>query len=256
MKLISWNVNGLRSAEKKLLELVQTEQPDILMLQEIRAHPNQLSFFLKFIPHYQVEFNPSGRAGYGGTALYFKEDLPLEGLTTDPGPSILGQGGRTIFSRLGNLTLLNFYIPNGNRGPQRLQFKLDFCRQISALVQKLLGQNRTIIIGGDFNIAHTPLDVFSPGDKGAGSGFLEVERQWFDSLLKLGLVDTFRLFEREGGHYTWWHLRDPTREKNLGWRFDYFLVSQNAIPHVQKAEIMKDFFGSDHCPITLEIRTP
>lgn len=253
MKIISWNVNGLRSAEKEFLELITTEQPDMMMLQEVRAHPNQLSFFLKLLPNYKVEFNHSDRAGYGGTAFYFKENLPLEQVSSVVGNKVLDVEGRTILCQLKNLSVLNFYVPNGNSGEERLRLKLDFCRHISGYVEGLLSRNQSVIIGGDFNVAHTKLDVYSPEEKGASSGFLEVERYWFSNLLLLGFVDTFRMFEKEGGHYTWWHLRDPTREKNIGWRYDYFLVSQDLSQKVKKSEIMRDFFGSDHCPIKLEV---
>lgn len=253
MKLISWNVNGLRSAEKHFLKFISEESPDILMLQELRAHPDQLQFFLKFIPGYKVEFNPSERRGYSGTALYYKEEIPFDEVTSRTGNRILDSEGRTIVCTLGNLIIINFYTPNGTSSEERLKFKLKFYDAITDYLRELLKKKHSVIVGGDINVAHTELDLYAPKENKNRSGFLPVERDWFSDLLKLGFLDTFRMFEKSGGHYTWWHMRDPKRKKNRGWRFDYFLVSKDLKRKVKDAKILRDVLGSDHCPILLEV---
>ncbi|MBM3209221.1 exodeoxyribonuclease III [Candidatus Shapirobacteria bacterium] len=252
MKIVSWNVNGLRSAEEQFLKFIESEQPDLLLLQEVRAHPDQLSFFLKFVSHYKVEFNHSGRPGYGGTAVYYNESLSLDKLTDSVGDKILDSEGRSMLCELNGLSFFNFYVPNGNSGAERLNYKLSFYEAMRDYFKKQLEHNKPVIIGGDFNVAHTELDLFAP-ETSKNSGFLPEERKWFSDLLGIGLIDTFRMFERGGGHYTWWHLKDPKREKNQGWRYDYFLVSENLREKVKRSEILKNVFGSDHCPILLEI---
>ncbi len=252
MKIVSWNVNGLRSAEERFLRFIENERPDLLLLQEIRAHPNQLPFFLKLVPNYKVEFNHSGRAGYGGTAVYYKKVLSLDKLSSSTGNEILDSEGRSMFCKLKDLSILNFYVPNGNSSKERLDYKMDFYKSIKGYVIKLLKNNESVIIGGDLNVAHTELDLFAP-QTSRNSGFLPKERKWFSGLLEMGFLDSFRIFEKKGGHYTWWHLRDPKREKNMGWRYDYFLVSSDLKDGVKKSKILRGVFGSDHCPILLEI---
>lgn len=253
MKLVSWNVNGLRSAEEKFLDFLDKEQPDILLLQELRAEPNQLSMFLQNVTDYKVLFNPSGRPGYGGSALYYKEILPLENLTNKTRNPVLDSEGRTIQFSLRNTTVINFYVPNGNMNEERLQYKLNFYRMMTKYLQSLINQKYPVIIGADMNVAHTKIDLYSPKTSIRNSGFLPEERKLFDRLLEIGLIDTFRHLHPKGGYYTWWSFRDRTRKENHGWRYDYFLVSNNLVKRIKKAEILKDVFGSDHCPILLEI---
>jgi exodeoxyribonuclease-3 len=253
MKIVSWNVNSLRSAEEPFLKYLAADQPDILMVQELRAEPDQLSFFLRSIPGYEAIFNPSGRPGYAGTALYLKENISPEKLTTRTGNHVLDTEGRTIHFKQGNLQIFNFYTPNGNSGDQRLQFKLTFYEQMRQLSQILKMSGQSVIFGGDLNTAHTDLDVHNPQTAVRTSGFLPQERQAFSELLATGLADSFRLLEKGGGFYTWWNLADPTREQNRGWRYDYFLVSADLREKVKSVRHRKDVFGSDHCPIELEI---
>lgn len=253
MKLISWNVNGLRSAEKHFLQFINEESPDILMLQELRAHPDQLQFFLKFISGYKVEFNPSRKPGYSGTALYYKDEIPFDKVTSRTGNETLDSEGRTIVCKLGDLIIINFYTPNGTSSEERLKFKLKYYDAITDYLRGLLKKKCSAIVGGDINVAPTELDLYSPEKNKNHSGFLPVERDWFSELLQIGFIDTFRMFEKGGGHYTWWHMRDPRRVKNRGWRFDYFLVSKDLKKKVVKAKILRDVFGSDHCPIGLEV---
>lgn len=253
MKLVSWNVNSLRSAENKFLEFVGKEQPEVVMLQEVRAHPDQLSIFLQNIPGYKVCHNYSGKLGYGGTAIYYKSNLNPNLLTTKTGRKILDDEGRTMIWTTAEMAIVNFYVPNGNRNEERLKYKLRFCDEAVNLIKDLQRDYREVVIGGDFNVAPTELDLYSPKTNRKHSGFLQEERDWFETMLKMGFWDSFRLFNSGGGNYTWWHMRDPTRAKNNGWRFDYLLVSDSLKDKVKKAEILRNVFGSDHCPILVEL---
>jgi exodeoxyribonuclease III len=253
MKLFSWNVNSLRNAEARFLEFLDNHQPDMVMIQELRAFPDQLNFFLRQIPGYEALFNPCTRPGYSGTALYYKTDLALKEVTPLTGIQILDDEGRTIISKFNNTYIINFYTPNGSSREERLQYKLQFYQQAKIYIAGLLQQGNSVILGGDLNVAPTEIDLYSPAQNKNRSGFLPAERNWFADLEKLGMSDTFRMFEKGPGFYSWWHLRDPKREQNRGWRFDYFLVSDDIKEKVKSATILKDVYGSDHCPIGLEI---
>ena len=253
MKIVSWNVNSIRSKEDKFLEFMENFQPDILILQELRAMPENLSMFLRSILNYNVLFNPAKKPGYSGTAIYYKNSVNLNHLTNYLGIPILDDEGRTIIGGIDKITLVSLYTPNGNRNEERLKYKLNYYQEIFNYIKKLLNNGQEIILGGDLNVAHTELDLFDPNGNRNHSGFLIEERKWFNDLLDLGFYDTFRMFEKSGGHYSWWHMRDPERKNNNGWRFDYFLVSKNLVSKVRNARILRDVFGSDHCPILLEI---
>lgn len=253
MILTSWNVNSLRSTEKEFIKFIADYSPDVVMIQELRAHPDQLSFFLTNIAGYSSFFNDSGRPGYAGTALYYKSDSGVTDVTNKTGNDVLDSEGRTIVCQCNDTTIINFYTPNGNSSEERLVFKLQFYDEVGKYISKLLKEQTNIIIGGDLNVAATEKDLFDPVRSARFSAFLPQEREWFQSLLDVGFTDSFRMFEKEGGHYTWWHMKDPKRKKNKGWRFDYFLVSDALKPKVRRAEILKDVYGSDHCPILLEM---
>ena len=218
------------------MRFIQDYRPDVLLIQELRANPDQISFFLKSIQGYKYLFNDSGRPGYGGTAIYYKESIKPEDVTTTLDNDVLDAEGRTILIRLADLFIFNFYTPNGNSSKQRLEYKLKFYNEVTKVVTKLVGDNKLVVIGGDLNVAYTELDLFAPKTS-RNSGFLPEERKWFDDLLSFGFIDTFRIFVKDGGHYTWWHLKDPKRKKNLGWRYDYFLVSKDLRYNVKKVII-------------------
>jgi exodeoxyribonuclease-3 len=249
MKLYSWNVNSLRACEDQFLKFIKKYEPDIIGLQELRAHPDQLSFFLKSIQGYNSFFHDSGRPGYAGTALYYKDSLPVTEVTNDPGDPFLCAEGRVIKIQIKDLNIYNFYTPNGNSSEKRLKYKLKYYSHILALTEQSIERKEKVIIGGDLNVAHTQRDLYLKNPR--SSGFLPEERKWFSNMLKAGLTDSFRKFNKEGGNYTWWHFRDKERKLNNGWRFDYFLVSKNI--KIKGAGILKDVFGSDHCPIWVEI---
>lgn len=253
MVLISWNVNSLRSTENTFLNFIEEYSPDIVMVQELRAFTDQLSFFLKQIPGYKAFFNPSSRPGYSGTALYYKETLDLADITASLNNKILDSEGRVIYSKFNNVNIFNFYTPNGSSSNERLDFKLKYYKEMLNFFKILIKGKQSIVVGGDLNVAPTSKDLYDPKGNRNHSGFLPAEKSWFKKLKKIGFIDTFRMFNTSGGNYTWWHFRDPKREKNHGWRFDYFLVSKDLKPKVVNADLLKTVFGSDHCPILLEI---
>lgn len=251
MKIYSWNVNSLRSCENKFLQFVKDYQPDIVGIQELRANPNQLSFFLRYLDGYTSIFNDSGRPGYAGTAVYYKNPLDIKEVSNTIGNEILETEGRIIKIVIGDITYFNFYTPNGSASDDRLKFKLMYYSEILKLVKPMIKNGEKVIVGGDLNVGHTHDDMYLKDCK--ASGFLPEERKWFDDILDIGMVDSFRMFQKGNGYYTWWHMRDPKREKNNGWRFDYFLISDNLKDRVKSAGILKDVYGSDHCPISVEI---
>lgn len=253
MKLVSWNVNGLRSAEDPFLAFVAEHQPDVLMLQEVRAFPEQLSIFVQAIPGYSVVFHPAEKAGYSGTAIYYKDSAPLEDVRRLKENPTLDAEGRTLVAHIGKTSIINSYSPNGTSGEVRLSFKLNFYEELTRYIQHLRTAGREVILGGDLNVAHTERDLYDPRSNMNHSGFLQAERAWIDNLLQNGFYDSFRLFQEEAGHYSWWHMRDPKRLANRGWRFDYFLVSEGLRDKVTGASILKDIYGSDHAPILLEV---
>ena len=251
MKIYSWNVNSLRNCENKFLQFLDKYQPDIIGLQELRAHPDQLSFFLKGVNGYDALFNDSGRPGYAGTAMYYKTVLNIENISKSLNNKILDKEGRMIFLKVNDYYVFNFYTPNGNMNDERLAYKQSYYNEILKLAKKLKKENKKVIIIGDLNVAHTPLDLFYK--QARTSGYLPQERDWFSNMLKAGYIDTFRMFNKEGDNYSWWNLRDPMRLQNQGWRFDYILVSENIKDEVKAAGISKEVFGSDHCPVWVEI---
>jgi exodeoxyribonuclease-3 len=222
------------------------------MLQEIRANSDQISMFLKSINNYSYLFNDSGKPGYSGTGLYYLNNINIKISSRGTISPILEQEGRVIEFQNEGIFYLNVYTPNGNSSEERLNFKLRFYKELQEKAVSMYKAGKKVIIGGDFNVAHTPKDLYAPKTSN-NSGYLECERNWFTEFLREDFIDSFRMNNKEGGNYTWWHMKDPTRKKNKGWRYDYFLVSKNLGENVKDAQILKDVFGSDHCPIMLEI---
>lgn len=250
MRIFSWNVNGIRSVHKKgFVEWFATTSPDILCLQETRATWEQFPEDLKTLP-LGVETSVASRPGYSGVATFSKEKFldtkKLENIDFD-------DEGRTLIHDAGAFYLLNCYFPNGQRDHNRVPFKLDYCRAIEEKI-KLLKKKKPVIITGDFNTAHHPIDLANPKANKDTTGFLPHERAWVDDFIKLGMVDIFRHFSPDkAGAYTWWSNRPGCRARNVGWRIDYFFVTQDLLPAITKAEIYGDVMGSDHCPIGIEL---
>lgn len=254
MKIYSWNVNGIRAIVKKgFVDWLIEEKPDILCVQETKAHPDQLSFDLKTIDDYRVDFTSAQKAGYSGAATYSipqpnKVQIGLNQQRFD-------QEGRAIVSYYPNFILLNIYFPNGKASQERLQYKMDFYEYLLAYLQDLKKENQNIIITGDVNTAHREIDLARPKANEHISGFLKEERAWIDQLLNSGFIDSYRQFyPHQKDAYTWWSLRTAARKRNVGWRIDYFFISESLKKNLQAAKIHSEVKGSDHCPISIELK--
>jgi len=252
MKILSWNVNGIRAAEKKgLFDWFKKEAPDILCLQEIKAMPNQVSLHLRNTPSYYIYWNPAARKGYSGVVTYSKEK-PIE-VINGFGFEKFDSEGRIVITTYSSFILFNIYFPNGKKNQERLDFKLDFYDEFLAFADNLKAKGNNIIVCGDFNTAHNEIDLARPKENSKISGFLPIERAWIDTFIDHGYIDTFRHFNKEPNHYTWWDFKTRARDRNIGWRIDYFFVNKEFLPYVKKAFIQQNVLGSDHCPIGIEI---
>jgi len=252
MKIISWNINGIRAADRKgLFDWFKKESIDILNVQEIKAMPDQVPPHLRNTPGYHVFLNSAQRKGYSGVATYSKEK-PIS-VKNGFGIEKFDCEGRTLIIEFPSFTLFNIYYPNGKKDQIRLDYKLDFYDTFLGFVDNLKAEGKNIVICGDFNTAHTEIDLARPKENEKVSGFLPVERAWIDTFIDHGFVDTFRYFNKESDQYSWWSNRTGARGRNVGWRLDYFFVNKEFMPNVKNAFIMQDIMGSDHCPVGIEI---
>jgi len=254
LRLLSWNVNGIRAVHKKgFVDWLLTEDPDILCLQETKAAPEQLSEELLNIKGYKSFFSSSiVKKGYSGVAIYTKQ----EPIKVEHGFGIpkFDDEGRIIIAHYKEFVLINIYYPNGKARAERLQYKMDFYDAFLEYVNKLIKKNKKLIICGDVNTAHKEIDLARPKENSKVSGFLPIEREWLDKFLSNGYHDTFRIFNDEPENYTWWDQFTRARDRNVGWRIDYFFVSESLKNKIKKAEIFDNILGSDHCPIFLEMK--
>ncbi len=253
MRILGWNVNGIRaSAKKGFFQWMQQEDADIVCLQETKAEPAQLTDeFIK--PNgYQSFWSAAEKKGYSGVAIYTKKKpvSVVEGI----GVKEFDSEGRTLMADYGDFVLFNIYFPNGGAGNKRVPFKMGFYDAFLKNVESLRKKGKKIIITGDVNTAHTEIDLARPKENAKNTGFLPEEREWVSKFLECGYVDTFRHFEKAPGHYTWWDYKTAARARDIGWRIDYFFVSENLLPNLKEAFILKDVLGSDHCPVGIEIK--
>ena len=252
-RILSWNVNGIRAIQKKgFIDWVLKESPDILCLQETKAHPEQLSDELLNINGYKSYFSSSiVKKGYSGVAVYTKQ----EPVKVEHGFGIpkFDDEGRIIIADYKSFTLINIYYPNGKMSAERLQYKMDFYDAFLNYANDLVKKKKKLVICGDVNTAHKEIDIARPKENEKVSGFLPIEREWMDKFLNNGYHDTFRIFNQEPEQYTWWDMLTRARERNVGWRIDYFFVSDNLKKNLKDAFIMPDVMGSDHCPIGIEL---
>jgi exodeoxyribonuclease-3 len=252
MKIISWNVNGIRAIYKKgIIGWINNENPDILCIQETKANQDQLPIYLRNLPNYYVSFNSAEKKGYSGVVTYSK----IKPMTIKKGFGIekFDKEGRVIITETKWFYLFNIYFPNGKKNQERLDYKLNFYNKFLNYVDNLKSEGKNIIVCGDFNTAHKPIDLANPKSNENISGFLPVEREWIDTFIEHGFIDTFRFFNKEPNQYTWWSLRTRARERNVGWRLDYFFVNNDFIKTVKSAFILQNVMGSDHCPVGIEI---
>ena len=252
MKILSWNVNGIRAAIKKgLFEWIKKQDADIICLQEIKAMPDQVPPHLKNIPGYEIYWNSAERKGYSGVVTFTKHK-PLD-IKKGFGINRFDNEGRTLITEFSAFTLFNFYFPNGKKNQERLDYKMDFYDTFMAYADNLKAEGKNIVVCGDFNTAHKEIDLSRPKENEKISGFLPIERAWIDTFIDHGYVDTFRYFNNEPEQFTWWDLKTRARERNVGWRIDYFFSNKEFIAKIKNSFIMQDVMGSDHCPVGLEI---
>lgn len=251
-KVYSWNVNGIRAAHKKgLLDWVKSAKPDILCLQETKAHFDQLPAELKEVKGYKSYFHSAKKKGYSGVAVYTK--VEPENVMLGIGNDYFDDEGRCIILEFKDYVLVNAYFPNGGRGPERVRYKLDFYDELFFLLQRKYYSRKGVIVTGDYNTAHKEIDLARPKQNETNSGFLPEEREWVDKIINLGYVDIFREFNQEPEWYTYWDMFTRARDRNVGWRIDYFMVSKPFAKNIAKSDIHMDVMGSDHCPISIEI---
>jgi len=251
LKITSWNVNGIRAALRKGADAWwEDELPDVLCLQEVRAFPEQLTAAQRAnLERSHATWNPAQRAGYSGVAT-FTNQAPL-GSIVGMGQERFDAEGRVIQTRFDDYTLFNIYFPNGQRDHNRLTFKLDFYAYLLDLCDQFHQRGEQIIICGDFNTAHQEIDLKNPKQNQDTSGFLPEERAWIDKYLENGFVDIYRQLHPEDEQYTWWTYRYNARQRNIGWRIDYFLISEGLVPRVRETIVHEGVMGSDHCPLSL-----
>jgi exodeoxyribonuclease-3 len=257
MRILSWNVNGLRAVEKKgFVRWMEEESADMICIQETKARPEQLSLELREIKDktgkpYFAYWASAARPGYSGVAIYSKVE-PAAVKTLGAGE--FDDEGRVLQADYRDFTLISAYFPNSQDGGKRLDYKLAFCGAIMQLCNTYVKNGRHFVLCGDYNIAHTPIDLARPKENEENAGYLPEERAWMDSYTGAGFVDTFRrLHPGEGGHYSWWSYRTNARERNIGWRIDYHCVDPAFMPAVTSSVIRPEVEGSDHCPIELEL---
>ncbi|HSE34913.1 MAG TPA: exodeoxyribonuclease III [Candidatus Paceibacterota bacterium] len=254
MKLVSWNVNGLRAVERKgFLDWFHATSPDILCLQETKAEVGQLSDAVKQPEGFHAYFSSSRvKKGYSGVALYTKEKP--ERVEHGMGVARFDDEGRIVVGHFKDFVLLNIYFPNGGGGPERLAYKLDFYDTFLSHIERIRKHGKPIIFCGDVNTAHEEIDLARPKENEKNTGFLPEERAWIDEVVYHGYVDTFRHFHpNKVGAYSYWDMKTHARERNVGWRIDYFFVSSDLLPRVKNAGINVNVEGSDHCPIWITI---
>ncbi len=250
MKLISWNVNGVRAALKKgLLDFLAKENADIVCLQETKAHPDDVE---EAWPEYEAHWNWAEKKGYSGV-LTLSKTKPLS-VSRGIGVADHDREGRVLTTEFADFFLVNVYVPNSKRELTRLPYRQQWDRDFLAYLQGL-EKKKPVIFCGDLNVAHTEIDLARPKDNVKNHGFTPEERAGFGTVIEAGFIDTFRHFEPGVGHYTWWSQMSNARTRNIGWRIDYFLCSGALKEKLKSACIYKDVIGSDHCPVGLELKT-
>jgi exodeoxyribonuclease-3 len=254
MKIVSWNVNGFRAIIKKdFKDIVKSMDPDLLCLQEIKATEKQVGEENLAIDGYKYIWNAAERLGYSGTATYYKNKInPLEISLGFDLPEFDNEG-RSICTSFEKFDLYNIYFPNGQRGMERVEYKLRFYESLLNICNVKHSKGKGIIITGDFNTAHNEIDLANPKENENYSGFMKIERDWITKFLENDFVDIFRFQYPDKVKYTWWTYRFAARARGIGWRIDYFLISKHLVPMIKNVEILDNIQGSDHCPILIEI---
>ena len=249
MRLVSWNVNGINASIKKgLLDFMKKEKADVYCFQETRS-PKKVESSLLELEGYEQYWHYAEKKGYSGTVTLTR----VEPLSVKNGLGRFDTEGRTITTEFNDFYLVNVYFPNASRELVRLDYKMEYNKRFQRYTQRLR-KKKPVVVCGDFNVSHKEIDLARPKNNRQHAGFTDEERQWFDRYLKKGYIDSFREFVKEGGHYTWWFYMFDARAKNVGWRLDYFVISEELRPRLVNSEILKEVMGSDHCPIRLTLK--
>ncbi len=253
MRIITWNVNGIRAVAKKgFLEFLTKFSPDILCLQETKAHPDQLDEALLHPPSLTAYWSAAQKPGYSGTVTYTKS--PCTDVKHGIGVKKFDSEGRFVITDHKKFLLYNVYFPNGGSGEERHNFKQEFLKKFKSHLKQVLDSGREVVLVGDYNVAHKEMDVYDPVRLSKESGFLPEERAWFDDFLEIGFVDAFRQLNTEKpNRYTWWSYQERGRLGNRGWRIDYICISKGLAKKLKSCEILDDIEGSDHCPVICEL---
>ncbi|MBE8721757.1 exodeoxyribonuclease III [Sphingobacterium pedocola] len=254
MKIVTYNVNGIRAALKKdWLGWLKTVDPDVVCLQEIKATADQVPEILYLEQMgYEHYWYPAQKKGYSGTAIFTK--ITPNHIEYGCGHEDYDFEGRIIRADFDDISVMSTYFPSGTTGDVRQEFKYRFLDDFKVYTDKLLLEKPKLIISGDFNICHRAIDIHNPKSNANTSGFLPAEREWMENFIQSGFVDTFRHFNPDPHHYTWWSYRAGSRAKNLGWRIDYNMASPALLHHISHAGILSDAVHSDHCPVVLEVK--
>lgn len=255
MKIISYNVNGIRSAiSKNWLQWLQASDADVVCLQEIKVQLDQIPMELKMIEDlgYHHYWYPAQKKGYSGVAILCKQKP--NHVEYGCGHELFDYEGRTIRVDFDDLSVMSVYLPSGTTGDERQNVKYEFMDYFEKYTRELSWKYPSLIISGDYNICHRPIDIHNPKSNANSSGFLPEERQWMENILNDTFIDTFRHFNKDPHHYTWWSFRAGSRDKNLGWRIDYHLVTKELEKRLKRAAILSEARHSDHCPILLELK--
>ncbi len=248
-------MNGIRAATKKgLYDWLAIENPDVVLIQETKAKPDQIDRGELKKMGFHSFFHSAEKPGYSGVAILTKEEP--DNVVVGCGVEKYDREGRVLRVDFGDVSVLSTYFPSGSSGEQRQQFKMEFLEDFSLFVENLMQTREKLVIGGDYNICHRPIDIHNPVSNKKSSGFLPEEREWVSSFLESGFKDSFRLIHGDvEGRYSWWTYRFNARKKNLGWRIDYNMVSDPLSRAIKNADILADVNHSDHCPVTLELET-
>ncbi len=258
MRIVTWNVNGLRSVSRKgFKEWFLQHGPDVIALQEIKAQELDVVELLdEWSAHYKIFLNPATRKGYSGTAIMIKVSFVNRKIkvTAGMGNEDMDNEGRLIWAEFDNFYLLNGYFPNGKPDHSRVDYKLEFSRAVLSFAKSLLAKNKGVIICGDVNTAHAEIDLSNPKANRKTTGFLDRERVFIDEVLNNGFIDALRICHPDEKEiYSWWTYRGDCRERNIGWRLDYFFVDESSAKKIKRISHYREILGSDHCPIELEI---
>jgi exodeoxyribonuclease III len=252
MRIVSWNVNGVRAALKKgLLDFIEKADADVICLQETKAHPGDVQH-VKWPHGYEMHWNSAQKKGYSGTAVLTR--IKPKSVSKGISSPAHDMEGRVLAVEFADFWLVNVYQPNSQRGLTRVEYRTTkWDPAFRRYLKKLQSKGKPAVFCGDLNVAHTEIDLFHPRTNRRNAGFTDEERASFSTLLKGGFVDTFREFEKGPGHYTWWSQMADCRKRNIGWRVDYFVAAEKLKPALRRAWISPEVMGSDHCPVGLEI---